>query len=146
MGTSLASHHVNGDHSMVTIAWNWKGSYTMDSNLMREDPTQQTEGTLARTIEQQTAKLPSDTFLWLAVGAMGTSAALQMSGNRNLSLFFGQWVPAFLLFGVYNKLVKQLGSDRYDRGGSAQGAYGDSLSSSSSAYDRGLGSTATSLS
>jgi hypothetical protein len=26
-------------------------------------------------------------------------------------LFIGQWPPAFLLFGVYNKLVKQLGSD-----------------------------------
>lgn len=73
---------------------------------------QQSEGKVARTIEEQTAKLPSDTFLWLAVGAMGTSAALQMSGNRHLSLFFGQWAPAFLLFGVYNKLVKQLGSDR----------------------------------
>lgn len=73
---------------------------------------EQSEGKVARTIEQQTAKLPSDTFLWLAVGAMGTSAALQMSGNRHLSLFFGQWAPAFLLFGVYNKLVKQLGSDR----------------------------------
>ena len=24
----------------------------------------------------------------------------------------GQWAPAFLLFGVYNKLVKPLGSDR----------------------------------
>jgi hypothetical protein len=87
----------------------------MDSDLMRDDTTQQTEGTIARRIEEQTAKLPSDTFLWLAIGAMGTSAALQFSGNRHLSLFFGQWVPAFLLFGVYNKLVKQLGSDRFDR-------------------------------
>lgn len=70
------------------------------------------EGPVARSIEQETAKLPSDTFLWLALGAMGTSAALQIAGSRQLSLFFGQWVPAFLLFGVYNKLVKQGGSDR----------------------------------
>lgn len=110
----------------------------MESDLMREDPTQQTEGKVARTIEQQTSKLPSDTFLWLAVGAMGTSAALQMSGSKNLSLFFGQWVPAFLLFGVYNKLVKQLGSDRFDRGGVPSGM---------SSIDRGYQSAhATSLS
>ncbi len=73
---------------------------------------EQSEGKVAKTIEEQTAKLPSDTFLWMAVGAMGTSAALQLAGNRQLSLFFGQWAPAFLLFGVYNKLVKQHGSDR----------------------------------
>jgi len=72
----------------------------------------QTEGPVARAIEKQTAKLPSDTFLWLAVGAMGASAALQVAGNKHVSLFVGQWAPSFLLFGIYNKLVKQLGSDR----------------------------------
>ena len=72
------------------------------------------EGAVARTIEQQTAKLPSDTFLWLAVGAMATSATLQVMGNRNVSLFIGQWAPTFLIFGLYNKLVKQLGSDRLE--------------------------------
>lgn len=80
-------------------------------NNMQEAETH-SEGQVARTIERETAKLPSDTFLWLAVGAMGTSAALQIAGSRQMSLFFGQWVPAFLLFGVYNKLVKQGGSDR----------------------------------
>ena len=75
----------------------------------------QSEGQVAKAIEQQTAKLPSDTFLWLAVGAMATSATLQLMGNKSVSLFIGQWAPSFLLFGVYNKLVKQLGSDRTDR-------------------------------
>jgi hypothetical protein len=70
------------------------------------------EGTIARSIEQQTAKMPSDTFLWMAVGAMATSATLQMIGNKHASLFVGQWAPTFLIFGLYNKLVKQLGSDR----------------------------------
>jgi hypothetical protein len=78
--------------------------------------TEHTEGTIARNIEQQTAKLPSDTFLWIAVGAMAGSAALQIAGKRHVSLFIGQWVPTMLLFGVYNKLVKQLGSDRWSRG------------------------------
>ena len=70
------------------------------------------EGKVAKAIEEQTAKLPSDTFLWMAVGSMAVSATMQMIGNKQGSLFVGQWAPAFLLFGLYNKLVKQLGSDR----------------------------------
>jgi hypothetical protein len=73
---------------------------------------QHSEGRVARGIEQQTAKLPSDTFLWVAVAAMSGSAILQMSGRRHDSLFVGQWVAPFLLFGIYNKLVKIAGSDR----------------------------------
>ena len=71
-----------------------------------------TEGRVARAIESQTAKLPSDTFLWVAVGAMATSATLQMLGRQQASLFVGQWAPTLLIMGLYNKLVKQLGSDR----------------------------------
>jgi len=70
------------------------------------------EGSVARTIEQQTAKLPSDTFLWAALGAMGASAVLQLTGKKNASLFVGDWVAPLLLFGVYNKIVKVQGSDR----------------------------------
>ena len=56
--------------------------------------------------------LPSDVFLWMAAGSMATSATLQMMGNKHASVFVGQWAPTFLILGVYNKLVKQLGSDR----------------------------------
>ena len=73
---------------------------------------QHAEGTVARTIEQQTAKLPSDTFLWAAVGAMGASAVFQLIGKKHASLFVGDWVAPLLLFGVYNKIVKTQGSDR----------------------------------
>ena len=83
----------------------------MATEFARQDYAH-SEGTVAKTIEQQTAKLPSDTFLWMAVGAMTASATLQVMGNRHVSLFVGQWAPTFLLFGLYNKLVKQLGSDR----------------------------------
>ena len=72
----------------------------------------QAEGTVAKAIEQQTSKLPSDTFLWVALGAMVASAAMQTMGNKHASLFIGQWAPTLLIFGLYNKLVKQLGSDR----------------------------------
>ena len=71
-----------------------------------------TEGRVARAIETQTAKLPSDTFLWAAVGSMAVSMAFQATGKQHASLFVGQWAPTLLIFGLYNKLVKQLGSDR----------------------------------
>lgn len=74
------------------------------------------EGPLARTIEQQTAKLPSDTFLWAAVGSIGASAVLRLFGKKHASLFVGEWVAPMLLFGVYNKIVKTQGSDRYEHG------------------------------
>jgi hypothetical protein len=76
---------------------------------------QHTEGTVARTIEQQTAKLPSDVFLWAAMGSIGASALLQVMGKKQASLFVGDWVAPFLLLGVYNKIVKTQGSDKYDR-------------------------------
>jgi hypothetical protein len=85
---------------------------TMQEYGSRSDAAAHTEGTVARTIENQTAKLPSDTFLWLALGAMGTSLMLHFSGRKAESLFVGQWPAAFLLFGVYNKLVKVAGSDQ----------------------------------
>jgi hypothetical protein len=72
------------------------------------------EGSVARSIEQQTAKLPSDTFLWAAVGSMGASALLRIMGKKHASLFVGDWVAPFLLFGVYNKIVKLHGSDRHE--------------------------------
>ena len=84
----------------------------MATTLERNDVYSHSEGAVAKTIENQTAKLPSDTFLWMAVGAMTASATLQMLGNKHVSLFVGQWAPTFLIFGLYNKMVKQLGSDR----------------------------------
>jgi hypothetical protein len=71
-----------------------------------------TEGTVARTIEQQTAKMPSDVFLWAAMGSIGASALLRIMGKKHASLFVGEWVSPFLLLGVYNKIVKVAGSDK----------------------------------
>ena len=70
------------------------------------------EGILARTIEEQTAKLPSDTFLWAATASIAASLTLKIMGRNKDALFVGQWAPTFLILGLYNKLVKQLGSDR----------------------------------
>lgn len=73
------------------------------------------EGSIALAIEEQTAKIPSDVFLWAAIGSIGTSLILHVSGKKEEARFVGQWVAPFLLLGVYNKLVKIAGSDRLDR-------------------------------
>lgn len=70
------------------------------------------EGRVARGIEEQTARLPSDTFLWAAIGSIGISLALQVTGRQQISNFVGQWAPTFLLLGLYNKLVKVAGSEQ----------------------------------
>ena len=69
------------------------------------------EGRVARAIEEQTAKLPSDTFLWLAGGAIVGSLTLKLMRRDKDALFVGQWAPTFLILGLYNKLVKVAGSD-----------------------------------
>ena len=43
------------------------------SSMMDRQYGQQTEGTVAKAIEKQTSKLPSDVFLWAAVSSMATS-------------------------------------------------------------------------
>ena len=79
---------------------------------MLMDATSHAEGRVARGIENQTAKLPSDLFLWAAVGSIVGSLALLTSGKKDMANFVGQWVPTILVLGVYNKIVKELGSDR----------------------------------
>lgn len=88
------------------------------------------EGRIARRIEQQTAKIPSDAFLWMAGAAMIGSMLFQVLGPRPrlrllgmgmgrhiegrapIATFIGQWVPTLLVMGLYNKIVKVAGSDR----------------------------------
>ncbi len=66
-------------------------------------------------IESQTSRIPSSGYLAAAVGSIAVSALLKMVGKDNWALFVGQWPAAFMLMGVYNKMVKQHGSDAYSR-------------------------------
>lgn len=93
------------------------GTNMQPGNAVSGNPRpEHSEGQVARTIEEQTAKLSSDTFLWAAIGSMAVSAALQLAGNQKTSLFIGQWAPSFLLLGLYNKIVKVAGSDGQSAG------------------------------
>lgn len=69
------------------------------------------EGVVTKFIENQTAKLPSDTYLIGAGVAIAISLALKIMSKKPEALFVGQWVAPILILGVYNKLVKQLGSE-----------------------------------
>ncbi len=80
----------------------------MSRNLLRR---RHKEGYIARAIEDQTARLPSDTFLWAAGAAVIGSAVLHLLNRKDHSHFVAQWVPTLLILGLYNKLVKVAGHD-----------------------------------
>jgi hypothetical protein len=73
------------------------------------------EDSFTGMIEAKTSQIPSTAFLGAAIGSMVVSAILKSSGKEKDALFIGQWAAPFLLLGIYNKLVKQLGSDADSR-------------------------------
>jgi hypothetical protein len=68
------------------------------------------ENLMTRMMEHQVAKVPSDTFLIAALAAMGLSLVAELRGNSRASRFIGMWAGPLLTMGVYNKLVKTLGT------------------------------------
>jgi hypothetical protein len=81
------------------------------------------EDRATETVERQTSKVPSLTFLGLAVGAMAASAALVLSGRTQLGNFVGQWAPSILIMGLYNKLAKEIAVPKRDFAGAHSGAH-----------------------
>jgi hypothetical protein len=76
----------------------------------------QTEDQFTKTIESYTAAIPSSGYLAVAIGAMAVSLMCQVTGQGKWGNFIAQWVPTWLIIGLYNKLVKLEGHDRYQRG------------------------------
>jgi hypothetical protein len=73
---------------------------------------------VARAIETQTARLPSDTSLWAGIASLIFAGYCQMREprfKRQTGLFVGQLAAPLLLMGLYNKIVKVAGSDRASR-------------------------------
>lgn len=71
------------------------------------------EGRVAKAIEHETAKMPSDWFLWAALGSIAASLSLKIAGEGKAANFIGQWAPTFLILGLYNKVVKLQGSEAH---------------------------------
>ena len=90
-------------------------------NYQASDVTDQrpepSEDEFTKSIEKSTASLPSSAFLGIALGAIGLSLMCQVTGKGKWGNFIAQWVPTWLIIGLYNKMVKQQGHDQFDRGG-----------------------------
>jgi hypothetical protein len=75
-----------------------------------------TEDEFTRTVEEYTSAIPSSAYLGVAFGAMALSLLFQLTGQGKWGNFIAQWVPTWLIIGLYNKLVKLEGHDQFDRG------------------------------
>lgn len=85
-----------------------------DQEHRDEGKTIQREGKTTQVIEKKTAAIPSGVFLALAGAAIAGSLALKLMGRHSTANFVGEWVPTILMLGLYNKIVKVLGSERAD--------------------------------
>ena len=77
----------------------------------RVRPGQKPEDQFTALLEEQTASLPTSLFLGAAFASILGSLSLKIAGKNEQALFVGQWAAPFLLLGIYNKMVKQHGSD-----------------------------------
>lgn len=62
-------------------------------------------------LESYSARLPSSGYLVGAGASIIGSVIAKLQRKNHDALFLGQWVAPFLLLGIYNKMVKQHGSD-----------------------------------
>ncbi len=85
------------------------GSFTSGSDLR--------EGEFTKQVERYTAAIPSSSYLAVAVAAMGASLVFQLAGRGKWGNFLAQWVPTWLIIGLYNKMVKLEGHDYANRPG-----------------------------
>lgn len=69
------------------------------------------EGPTTAYIESYTSQVPSGIFLAAAFASITASLIFKAQKKDHAALFVGQWVAPFLILGLYNKLVKQHGSD-----------------------------------
>ena len=77
----------------------------------RVRPGEKHEDQFTALLEAQTSTLPTSLFLGAAIASIIGSLSLKLAGKDHQALFVGQWAAPFLLLGIYNKMVKQHGSD-----------------------------------
>jgi len=77
----------------------------------RVRPGEIEEDQITGFLESYSAKWPTSFFLGAAGASILGSLILKIQGKDEHALFVGQWAAPFLLLGLYNKTVKQHGSD-----------------------------------
>jgi hypothetical protein len=77
----------------------------------RVAPGEAQEDQVTAAIEKFTSQIPSSVYLAAALASMAVSVSFQLRKKADMALFIGQWAAPFLILGIYNKMVKQHGSD-----------------------------------
>jgi hypothetical protein len=80
-------------------------------NDYRVAPGEAQEDQITAAIENVTSKVPSSLYLGAAIASIIGSVCLNAANKKHEALYIGQWVAPFLILGLYNKMVKQHGSD-----------------------------------
>ena len=81
----------------------------------RVAPGEAQEDQVTAAIEKVTSQVPSSIFLGCAIASIIGSVAFKAAKKEHEALYIGQWVAPFLILGIYNKLIKQHGSDATTR-------------------------------
>ncbi len=83
----------------------------------RVRPGELEEDQLTALLESYSARWPTSLFMGAAFASMAGSLILKSQKKEMHALFIGQWAAPFLILGLYNKMVKQHGSDtRHEHG------------------------------
>lgn len=72
---------------------------------------ERSERRMSHPIDEQTSKVSSDTFMWIAGASILGSLALQVMGRKEESTFVGQWAPTILIIGLYSKISNAIEED-----------------------------------
>jgi hypothetical protein len=86
--------------------------HTDTDQMLRPDVT---EDEVTKSIERYTAAMPSSAYLAVALGAIGLALVAQLGGKGKWGNFIAQWVPTWLILGLYNKVVKTEGHDHLNK-------------------------------
>ena len=78
----------------------------------RVRPGEMQEDQVTALLERYSSKWPTSLFMGAAIASIIGSMVLKNQRKHSDALFVGQWVAPFLILGLYNKSVKQHGSDR----------------------------------
>ena len=77
----------------------------------RVAPGEAQEDQITAAIEKYTSQVPSSVYLAAALTSMAVAVSFKLQKKTDMALFIGQWAAPFLILGLYNKMVKQHGSD-----------------------------------